>query len=170
MLYIILKRSLAYWQWKAHTQVSNGSLKPSHDIPLLTIGSWRDPYDGLLSLGSIIPYVQQKNMWVSKKVQVGVTPKWMMNIMENPMNKWMIWGVFTHYFWKHPNNNQHEDDCILQTFPYNDSGTPKSSLQKKNRVLVTALQWYHLPTPSHSWQLQLVCNGTSSRSLVFRGR
>ena len=22
--------------------------------------------------------------------------------MEKPMNKWMIWGVLTHYFWKHP--------------------------------------------------------------------
>ena len=27
-------------------------------------------------------------------------PKWMVKIMENPMNKWMIWGY--HYFWKHP--------------------------------------------------------------------
>ena len=26
------------------------------------------------------------------------TPKWMVKIMENPMNKWMIWG-FSHYFW-----------------------------------------------------------------------
>ena len=24
------------------------------------------------------------------------TPKWMVKIMENPMNKWMIWGY--HYF------------------------------------------------------------------------
>ncbi len=30
----------------------------------------------------------------------GKTPKWMVKIMENPMNKWMIWGY--HYFWKHP--------------------------------------------------------------------
>ena len=28
------------------------------------------------------------------------TPKWMVKIMENPMNKWMIWGY--HYFRKHP--------------------------------------------------------------------
>ena len=27
-------------------------------------------------------------------------PKRMVKIMENPMNKWMIWGY--HYFWKHP--------------------------------------------------------------------
>ena len=30
----------------------------------------------------------------------GFSPKWMVKIMENPMNKWMIWGY--HYFWKHP--------------------------------------------------------------------
>ena len=35
-------------------------------------------------------------MRVSKKTG---TPKWMVKIMENPMNKWMIWGY--HYFWKH---------------------------------------------------------------------
>ena len=28
-------------------------------------------------------------------------PKWMVKIMENPMNKWMIWGAHP-YFWKHP--------------------------------------------------------------------
>ena len=27
------------------------------------------------------------------------TPKWMVKIMENPMNKWMIWGVLHPYFW-----------------------------------------------------------------------
>ena len=31
--------------------------------------------------------------------KIGVGPqKWMVKIMENPMNKWMIWGVFP-YFW-----------------------------------------------------------------------
>ena len=29
------------------------------------------------------------------------TPKWMVKIMENPMNKWKIWGGHL-YFWKHP--------------------------------------------------------------------
>ena len=37
------------------------------------------------------------NMGVSKNKG---TPKWMVKIMENPMNKWMIWGY--PYFWKHP--------------------------------------------------------------------
>ena len=46
-------------------------------------------------------YDFQASMWVFPKNR-GKPPKWMVNIMENPMNKWMIWGVFTHYFWKHP--------------------------------------------------------------------
>ena len=32
------------------------------------------------------------------------------NFMENPMNKWMIWGY--HYFWKHP-----DDDWDVQSPP-----------------------------------------------------
>ena len=35
-------------------------------------------------------------MGVSKNVG---TPKWMVKIMEHPMNKWMIWGVLHPYFW-----------------------------------------------------------------------
>ena len=45
----------------------------------------------------------------SKKVPPTITTlrwwyhyfSWMVYFMENPMNKWMIWGVFP-YFWKHP--------------------------------------------------------------------
>ena len=44
---------------------------------------------------------QQYHMGVSKNRGVK-PPKWMVKIMEIPMNKWMIWGVFTHYFRKHP--------------------------------------------------------------------
>ena len=33
----------------------------------------------------------------------GKPPKWMVKIMENPMNKWMIWGY--PYFWKHPHGS-----------------------------------------------------------------
>ena len=42
-------------------------------------------------------FVADVNMGVSKNRG---TPKWMVYFMENPMNKWMIWGY--HYFWKHP--------------------------------------------------------------------
>ncbi len=38
---------------------------------------------------------QPYHMGVSKN---NATPKWMVKIMENPMNKWMNWGVFP-YFW-----------------------------------------------------------------------
>ena len=34
--------------------------------------------------------------WMFPKIRG--TPKWMAYFMENPMNKWMIWGVFP-YFW-----------------------------------------------------------------------
>ena len=37
--------------------------------------------------------------WVFPKIG-GKPPKWMVKIMENPMNKWMDWGY--PYFWKHP--------------------------------------------------------------------
>ena len=39
-------------------------------------------------------------IWVFPKIG-GFPPKWMVKTMENPMNKWMIWGE-THYFRKHP--------------------------------------------------------------------
>ena len=32
----------------------------------------------------------------------GKPPKWMVKIMENPMNKWMIWGVFPLFLVQHP--------------------------------------------------------------------
>ena len=35
------------------------------------------------------------------KIGVENHPKWVMKIMENPMNKWDGLGVFP-YFWKHP--------------------------------------------------------------------
>ncbi len=33
------------------------------------------------------------SIWVFPKINRGGPPKWMVKIMENPMNKWMIWGV-----------------------------------------------------------------------------
>ncbi len=40
------------------------------------------------------------HVWVFPKIGVK-PPKWMVRIMENPMNKWMIWGAHP-YFGKHP--------------------------------------------------------------------
>ena len=34
------------------------------------------------------------------------TPKWMVYFMENPMNKWMIWGVLPLFLECHPYNNR----------------------------------------------------------------
>ena len=40
------------------------------------------------------------------------TPKWMVKIMENPMNKWMIWGIFPLFLVQHPFG---EDGLIITT-------------------------------------------------------
>ena len=44
--------------------------------------------------------ISQQDLGVSKNR--GGPPKWMVKIMENPMNKWMIWGY--PYLWKKPYN------------------------------------------------------------------
>ena len=41
-----------------------------------------------------------RNMGVEPKIGGILPPKWMVYFMENPMNKWLIWGY--HCFWKHP--------------------------------------------------------------------
>ena len=43
------------------------------------------------------------NMGVEPKNRGIFPPKWMVKIMENPMNKWMIWGVFPLFLGWHPN-------------------------------------------------------------------
>ena len=39
------------------------------------------------------------SIWVFPKIG-GFPPKWMVKIMENPINPWMIWGDVSHYFSK----------------------------------------------------------------------
>ena len=39
-----------------------------------------------------------RQMGVEPKIGGVYPPKWMVKIMENPMNKWMIWGVNTPIF------------------------------------------------------------------------
>ena len=73
------------------------------------------------------------------------TPKWMVKIMENPMNKWMIWGVFTHHFRKPPSVAIFSPE-ILQI------STPSIKKCFKNR------------TKSHAGQ---VISGLCEASLVF---
>ena len=43
-------------------------------------------------------------MDVEPKIGGFYPQKWMVKIMEKPMNKWMIWGY--PYFWKHPNRHK----------------------------------------------------------------
>ena len=59
--------------------------------------------------GFFIGY-SEREMGVEPKIG-GKTPKWMVKIMENPMNKWMIWGY--HYFWKHPNKTVKQSKTFL---------------------------------------------------------
>ncbi len=45
--------------------------------------------------------VEVETYWCWTKNRGGFyPPKWMVYFMENPMNKWMIWGY--RHFWKHP--------------------------------------------------------------------
>ena len=51
-----------------------------------------------------VPLGKSSNLVYSIYIYIGVSknrggsPKWMVKIMENPMNKWMIWGEFSPYF------------------------------------------------------------------------
>ena len=48
------------------------------------------------------PFSSELYKWMFPKIGVGPQNGWF--TMENPMNKWMIWGY--HYFWKHPNHHR----------------------------------------------------------------
>ncbi len=52
----------------------------------------------------INPNSLDEQIWVFPKIG-GKPPKWMVKIMENPMNKWMIWGVFPLFLDQHPFGN-----------------------------------------------------------------
>ena len=65
-------------------------------IPIPSMGKWY-----------IFTYMDGWYLWLIMWVNMGVSrnrgiPKWMVKIMENPINPWMIWGDFPHYFRKHP--------------------------------------------------------------------
>ena len=47
----------------------------------------------------------------------GFSPKWMVKIMENPINPWMIWGK-THYFRKHSYREMKSYPVILGEVSY----------------------------------------------------
>ena len=72
--------------------------------------------------------------WVFPKIGV-FPPKWMVKIMENPINKWMIWGGKTPLFSvQHPKNGSHFN------------APPKSSPQ--------IVAWRHLTlSPVNRWKM-----------------
>ena len=53
--------------------------------------------------------VRLSNMGVSKSSDIS---KWMVKIMANPMNKWMIWRYLYHYFRKHPYRGKKTPSCF----------------------------------------------------------
>ena len=61
------------------------------------------------------------------------TPKWMVKIMENPINPWMIWGY--HYFRKHPVDHlgspKHPRGGFLVSAP-----APKRQREKQTHLTV----------------------------------
>ena len=58
---------------------------------------------------------KQLYIWMFPEIG-GKPPKWMVKIMENPMNKWMIWRVEHHYFWKHPYIHIHCPESTLSVW------------------------------------------------------
>ncbi len=53
----------------------------------------------------------QNDIWMFPKI-AGFPPKWIKFIMENPMNKWMIWGVKLPLFLvQHPCHVISHDTC-----------------------------------------------------------
>ena len=99
---------------------------------LTTYKSWDDPPSSQISepsTGALIHSAPLSNVKKTKEISdlrfdqnyMGVsknrgTPKWMVYFMENPMNKWMIWGAHP-YFWKHPYIQ------VIQCDPTNDPQT-----------------------------------------------
>ena len=99
-------------------------------------------------------FLPQKHEGVSKN---NGTPKWMVYFMENPMNKWMIWGAHP-YFWKHP--------CVFgwkmmewknpSRFPEGESSKPSRLGEVfqgvEFHVLVTVQSFVSQAKPMETWE------------------
>ena len=75
----------------------NVRLSPSAGGPTASGRTLRDFWRVLGA--SITGKKSLENIWMFPKI--GVSPQNGWFVMENPMNKWMIWGAHP-YFWKHP--------------------------------------------------------------------
>ena len=77
----------------------------------------------------------------------GKPPKWMVNIVENPMNKWMIWGETPIFLEGHPYPSKIEWDLIPTDCYWGDcywvGGRPK---------VYIILHWIRPETSEHSSQ------------------
>ena len=74
------------------------------------------------------------NMGVEPKI-VGKPPKWMVYFMENPMNKWMIWGAHP-YFWKHPYARMFSPPTTSFTKKLTSMGSEKCPQQETTCLLI----------------------------------
>ena len=101
-------------------------------------------------------------------------PKWMVYNMEKPMNKWMIWGVFTpHYFLvQHPFefDGQKDAELSLHRDPRQKNGEWTWELEitgyegKRWQAELPVLAGLH--PQKLTWNLEMV---VSNRNLLFQG-
>ncbi len=72
----------------------------------------------------------------------GKPPKWMVKIMENPMNKWMIWGAHP-YFWKHPYIDKFYINCLARFLPSTEASEVRGVSRCTVEELKGANPWNH---------------------------
>ncbi len=87
-------------QWVEKNQTSCQVIQETWVVSLLDVVVNSERSRKLLKL-LLSETNQSSGCWTKNR---GGPPKWMVKIMENPMNKWMIWGYY--YFWKHPSMNR----------------------------------------------------------------
>ena len=104
---------------------------------------------GMFSKGNGTPKILGKSMLVKyyficldmdvePKIGGVYPPKWMVNRMENPMNKWMIWGKKP-YFLKHPYNEHLHILKLISHLQRSRKPTGNSCL--KPNVPATVMEW-----------------------------
>ena len=83
---------------------------------------------------------QSTNMGVSKNRGV-YPPKWMVKIMENPMNKWMIWGETPLFFGLTPICIASERKRKVQGFSLDSSAVQNSHFPSQIRIFPQIFRW-----------------------------
>ena len=97
------------------------------------------------------------SIWMLPKSRA--TPKWMVKIMEHPMNNWMIWG---YYNWNssigsslakttlESSNKTGPQSCAHRKFhsnqtPQKEHGPPNATLLSTNIAMENSPFWWYLP-------------------------